>query len=168
MFKKIIIAFMSLGLVACSSNPGPREQSGAVLGAATGAILGAALSHHHSGGWRGHRGSGHSSGAAIVLGAIAGGLVGSSIGRDLDRADRQALARAQYDALEYNRSGEPSHWHNPDSGHYGEVTPEPAYERGPGEYCREYQQTVVIGGKEQEAYGTACRRPDGSWEIVGD
>ncbi len=162
--KKILIIACSLALAACSSNPGPREQSGAVLGAATGAILGAALSDHHHG-WRG-RGGGPS-GAAIVLGAIAGGLVGSSIGRDLDRADRQAMSRANYQALEYNRSGEPSHWYNPDSGHSGDVTPQPAYEQSPGEYCREYTQTINVGGETKQAYGTACRKPDGSWEIIG-
>jgi hypothetical protein len=28
---------------------------------------------------------------------------------------------------------------------------------------REYQTTVIIGGREVEAYGTACLQPDGSW-----
>lgn len=28
---------------------------------------------------------------------------------------------------------------------------------------REYQSVVIIGGQEQEAYGTACLQPDGSW-----
>lgn len=35
-----------------------------------------------------------------------------------------------------------------------------------GRQCREFQQRVTIGGKTEEAYGTACRQPDGSWEIV--
>ena len=34
------------------------------------------------------------------------------------------------------------------------------------EYCREYTKTVSIGGQRERAYGTACYRPDGSWEIV--
>jgi hypothetical protein len=34
------------------------------------------------------------------------------------------------------------------------------------EYCREYTKTVRIGGRTEQAYGTACYRPDGSWEIV--
>jgi hypothetical protein len=36
----------------------------------------------------------------------------------------------------------------------------------PGSTClqeREYQMTVIVGGKEAEAYGTACLQPDGSW-----
>jgi hypothetical protein len=33
-------------------------------------------------------------------------------------------------------------------------------------YCREFQQTVTVGGNTEQAYGTACRQPDGAWEIV--
>jgi surface antigen len=25
---------------------------------------------------------------------------------------------------------------------------------------------VIIGGQEETAYGTACRKPDGSWQVV--
>ncbi len=32
--------------------------------------------------------------------------------------------------------------------------------------CREVQTTVTIGGKPQQAYGTACRQPDGSWRFT--
>lgn len=35
-----------------------------------------------------------------------------------------------------------------------------------GRPCREFQQSVTIGGKTEQAYGTACRNPDGSWEVV--
>jgi hypothetical protein len=35
-----------------------------------------------------------------------------------------------------------------------------------GRYCREYQRTVTVGGQAQAAYGRACWRPDGSWEIM--
>jgi len=35
-----------------------------------------------------------------------------------------------------------------------------------GRYCREFQQEVSIGGKSEQAYGTACRNPDGSWEVI--
>ncbi len=36
------------------------------------------------------------------------------------------------------------------------------------EHCREYTRTVYIGGRTQDAYGTACLQPDGSWMIVGE
>jgi hypothetical protein len=35
-----------------------------------------------------------------------------------------------------------------------------------GRYCREFQQEVAIGGRTERAYGTACRNPDGSWEVI--
>lgn len=36
------------------------------------------------------------------------------------------------------------------------------------EYCREFTQNIAVGGKIQEAYGTACMQPDGSWERVSE
>jgi len=45
------------------------------------------------------------------------------------------------------------------------MTPLKTYQRPSGQYCREYQQTIYVGGQQQQAYGTACRQPDGSWEI---
>lgn len=34
------------------------------------------------------------------------------------------------------------------------------------QYCREFQREVIIDGKPEHAYGTACLQPDGSWKIV--
>jgi surface antigen len=34
-----------------------------------------------------------------------------------------------------------------------------------GRACREFQQRVTIAGREEEAYGTACQQPDGSWKV---
>jgi hypothetical protein len=39
---------------------------------------------------------------------------------------------------------------------------------GSGRYCREYQRTAIIGGREQPVYGTACLMPDGAWRIVSE
>ena len=39
---------------------------------------------------------------------------------------------------------------------------------GEGRYCREYQRTAVIDGREQPVYGTACLMPDGAWRIVSE
>jgi hypothetical protein len=33
--------------------------------------------------------------------------------------------------------------------------------------CREYQTTIMIGGKPEKAYGKACRQPDGTWKEQG-
>ncbi|MGY8961162.1 MAG: RT0821/Lpp0805 family surface protein, partial [Alphaproteobacteria bacterium] len=96
----------------------------------------------------------------------AGAMFGGEVGKSLDKADRAAIHRSTNNALETGRSGESVAWNNPDSGNYGDVVPKPAYRAPSGEYCREYQQTVTVAGKSEEAYGKACRKPDGSWEIV--
>ena len=35
-----------------------------------------------------------------------------------------------------------------------------------GRYCREFQHEITVGGKQEQGYGTACRQPDGSWEVI--
>ena len=75
-----------------------------------------------------------------------------------------SLAAAQ--ALEAVPSGQSVAWQNPDSGNTGTVTPVKTYQTATGQYCREYTQTITIGGEKHKSYGTACRESDGSWRIV--
>lgn len=35
-----------------------------------------------------------------------------------------------------------------------------------GDHCRDYRQTVTVGGQPSTAYGTACRQADGSWKLI--
>jgi surface antigen len=74
-------------------------------------------------------------------------------------------AEAAQRAFEQNRTGQSTAWKNPDSGNSGSVTPTRTYQLANGQYCREYNQTILIGGQQHQAYGTACRQPDGSWQI---
>jgi len=53
-----------------------------------------------------------------------------------------------------------------DGGAYGAVTPTRDGTSTTGRYCREFLQEVSIGGRTEQAYGTACRQPDGAWEMV--
>ena len=32
--------------------------------------------------------------------------------------------------------------------------------------CREFQQNVTVGGRTEQAYGTACLQSDGAWKVV--
>ena len=100
------------------------------------------------------------------LGALAGAFLGSEVGKSFDRADKAAMERSTQRALETAPSGQTVAWRNPDSGNSGTITPEPAVQRASGEFCREYQQTITVAGRSEQAYGTACRQPDGSWKIV--
>lgn len=103
---------------------------------------------------------------AVAAGTMLGALLGSEIGRSLDKADQAHAQRTTQQALETAPAGSTSIWHNPDSGHTGTVTPTRAYETTQSQPCREFQQTVTVGGKTEQAYGTACRQADGSWKIV--
>jgi hypothetical protein len=54
----------------------------------------------------------------------------------------------------------------PPSYRYYQYTPPPPPASGTSYPClqeREYQTTVTVGGRQVEAYGTACLQPDGSW-----
>ncbi len=122
---------------------------GTVLGGITGGVLGS------------HIGRGAGRTAAIVGGAVLGSMVGGSVGRYMDDVDRLYVART----LETVPSGRVTAWQNPDSRASYEVEPVRTYQRTDGRYCREYQTRALVGGQWQQTYGTACRQPDGSWEL---
>ncbi len=153
--KTSIAATAALSLAACANaGYGDKQVAGGLLGAGAGAIAGAQV------------GSGTGRLAATAIGTLLGAVAGSTIGQSLDRADRIYAANAHQTALETAPAGQTIAWNNPDSGHYGNVTPTRTYQTGGSGYCREYQQTVVVGGQPQSGYGTACRQPDGSWQVV--
>jgi surface antigen len=153
---RILIVFVAAGfLAACAqAQNNPKQTVGTVAGAGLGALLGSQI------------GSGKGQLAAVAIGAVAGGLLGSEIGKSMDDVDRQKAQLATQQALETAPSGTAVAWRNPDSGHYGQVTPQPAYQSNTGQTCREYQQEVTIGGKSETVVGTACRQADGSWRVV--
>lgn len=156
--KKISLLLTALILLlagyGCAPGVGPNEAGGTLLGAGTGALLGAQLGH------------GHGRLLGVAVGTLAGALIGQNVGRTLDRADRVAMRNTAQTALETDHTDQTSTWVNPDSGHSGSITPTRTYQAPDGAYCREYRQTVTIAGSQQQAYGTACRQPDGNWSIV--
>ena len=150
--RTTIVALAAFALVGCSG--GEKEKAGTVIGAGLGALAGA------------HVGKGTGKMIAVAVGTLAGAALGGEVGKSLDRADRLAMRRSTQTALEKNRTGAASAWRNPDSGNEGTVIPTRTYRTGQGQYCREYRQTITVGGKTEQAYGRACRQPDGSWRIV--
>ena len=60
--------------------------------------------------------------------------------------------------------GETIYWNEGSASGY--VTPTREGRSSAGRYCREFQHEVTIGGKREQSYGTACRQPDGSWEVI--
>jgi len=152
-FGLMMMVLATFALTACNTQRGEKETLGGLGGAVVGGLLGSQV------------GKGSGQHVAIGAGVLLGALMGSEIGRSLDAADKAAMTNANTTA--HNAPlGETINWNNPDSGNYGSITPTRDGYSASGRYCREYQQTIVVGGQQQSAYGTACQQPDGSWEIV--
>lgn len=142
----LICIATSVLLVGC-------QASKETIGQATGAVAGGVLGNQFGGG------SGRV--AATIVGALAGGILGGSIGRGLDERSKDAALAAEYNALERGAPGQPVAWQG-SGGTHGRVVPQQTYQVG-SQNCRRYTHTIFIDGRPQEASGTACRNPDGTW-----
>ena len=156
--KKTIVKVAALAvtvsvLAGCSQDTGPNQAGGTLIGAAAGGLVGSQF------------GSGSGKLAATGLGVLIGGLIGNKIGKSMDDEDKARALKAQQAA--YTAPvGQQIVWDNPNNGHSGSVVPVKDGRDANGNYCREFQTTVTIGGQPQNAYGTACQQPDGSWKVI--
>lgn len=154
----LVMMMVSLfGLTACESLDGRGNKE--LIGAGSGAVIGGVLGSNV--------GNGKGQLIATGAGALVGAWLGSEVGRSLDRADRQYMEGAAYEA-QRAPVGDPISWSNPESGNSGQITPTRDGYSASGRYCREFQQTVFIGGREETAFGTACKQADGTWQIVNE
>lgn len=157
--KKILLLtamIASVGLAGCESlqGSGTKQTVGAAGGAVLGGILGSKIGDGNGQLW------------ATGIGVLIGGLVGSEVGRSLDKADIAYANRANTKAHSAP-IGETISWNNPESGNSGTVTPTREGQAAEtGRYCREYQQTIFVGGREETGFGIACEQPNGDWQIV--
>src|SRR3546814_19521043 len=126
-----VVAVMAIGLAACSSDAGPKQTGGAVLGGIGGAVAGAQF------------GQGTGQLAAVAAGTLLGALVGSEVGSSLDKADRTALAHTTQTTLETAPSGTASTWRHPDRGHYGPVPPTTTHQTPSGPSFPDFTHTLT-------------------------
>ena len=145
--KMASVSVLALALAACTTVPSQQDQ-GVVIGAVAGGLLGSQV------------GGGSGRAIATMVGAVAGAAIGGKIGYTMDEQDRLKTSLA----LENVRTGVSSTWVNPDSGYEYTVVPTRTYEQSGGP-CREYTLDARIGGNIEQIYGTACRQPDGSWQV---
>ena len=149
--KHLATPFIVLLLLGCA----PGTQQGQSVGSIAGAIFGSFVGHQFGGG------SGKT--IATAVGAVAGGLIGSELGRVYDRLNREEQrihTKTLSNTIQTSKIGKGNKWYNPQTGNSGKVIV--TEQKG---YCREYQETIVIGGREHQAYEKACRQPDGTWKI---
>lgn len=159
--QKILLTLMlvaGIGLSGCSSTTGggsgiSKETGGTALGAVVGGLAGAQF------------GKGKGRLVTTGLGVLVGALAGSEIGKSLDRADVAYMNQAQSRAYAAP-IGQTISWNNPESGNHGTYTPLRDGRTNTGSYCREYQQTIYVDGRQETAKGQACQNSDGSWKIV--
>ena len=127
-----------------------RDLIGAALGGATGGLIGSNL------------GKGKGRTVATVGGVLVGLFVGGRIGRNMDQLDQACAGQV----LEHAPDRQTVAWQGQNEGDGYWVTPTRSYDAGNGRYCREYTSDAIVAGHKQQTYGTACRQPDGSWEII--
>jgi len=153
--KLVPVVLLVFVLSSCASlqqtyEENPKALLGGVLGAGAGAGI-AALAGASPG--------------VIVASAVGGALLGGFVGKKMDDRDKKMAVQAANQAFEHNATGQSTVWNNPDTGNSGSVTPTKTYQLATGQYCRQYTQTIMIGGEQHQTYGTACRQGDGTWHV---
>jgi hypothetical protein len=175
-FKSIIISTMAAGGMAFASAANAGSTYGS-LGYSSGHGgysygVGYASGHRGYGGHRRYRGHrrhrGHGAANALLgfgLGMMLFSAInqprrgsGSSYDRDYRRYDNYNGGDYGYD----RRPAEPYRY-EPAPARSNVVNPLASAQDSSCLQTREYQMTVIIGGEEKDAYGTACLQPDGSW-----
>lgn len=141
----------ALTLAGCAE--GNNRTGATLVGAGLGGLLGSQF------------GSGDGRLAMTALGTLAGAAIGSNVGKRMDEVDRMRMREAEQRAYAAPIN-ETIIWNNPKTGNSGYVKPIRDGRRQDGQYCREFQSEITVGGQREQGYGRACQQPDGSWKIV--
>lgn len=152
-YKIASIALVTVLTLGGCAPAGEKEGVGTVLGAVAGGVVGAQFGH----------GAGRVVGGAV--GALLGGLIGNQIGVSMDNSDKDSANHAFNEATRVP-VGETVYWRNERSGHWGAYRPVRDGQSELGYYCREFVTTVHVHGRTEKLYGTACRKPNGSWYAI--
>lgn len=149
----VLMASLTLGACQGMQNAATKENIGTAAGAIGGGVLGSQV------------GGGSGRLIATGVGTLLGAWVGNSIGSSLDKAD-YAYAKSAEQRAYSAPIGQTVSWNNPQSGNYGTVTPIRDGSTPTGEYCREYEQTIYVDGRAETGVGVACKRSNGTWDVV--
>ena len=150
--KTILTGMVAMGLamslVGCGENP--NTNGGTVIGAVAGGLLGSQF------------GRGQGQVAAAIAGAVVGGYIGNRIGSYMDRQDKLNYQQA----VVSTPVGQEATWTNHKTHATYTVRPVKQY-HADGHICRRYRTTVMIDGRQRQAYGRACKDANGHWRIQG-
>ena len=159
MFKKVI----SVGLIsvmmastACTSTSSGQESYKPAIGGVLGGVGGGVIGNQFG------RGSGNI--AMTIAGTLIGAAIGHSVGSSLAKSDEMYARQAEQQV--YSAPiGQRVSWNNPQTGNGGSYMPTRDGRDNYGNYCREYETVVFIDGRQERAYGTACRDNSGRWNV---
>lgn len=149
----LLLPLLASYLLLNACEGGQKQQNGALLGGIAGGVIGSDF------------GKGNGRLVTTGVGVLLGTLAGSSVGKSMDELDRLKAKQATQNSLEYLPDGQTSSWQNPNTSHEGTVTPTQTYYQK-GRPCRHFKQQITIDNQTQYASGVACRRHDGTWQIV--
>ncbi|MFN4309445.1 MAG: hypothetical protein ACK4FK_02545 [Ferrovibrio sp.] len=86
--------------------------------------------------------------------------------RGMDAIDQGCVSRV----LEFAPDRQTIRWYGAGRAGYADTayafTPLATFERN-GFYCRDFRAVATRDGRDDQVYGTACRRPDGAWQKDG-
>lgn len=82
----------------------------------------------------------------------------------MSEKEKSEAASAQFNALQFGRTGAPRAWQG-DRGASGEVVVGPPVNVN-SLYCRDFTHTITAGSQNFVKKGTACREFDGHWSVV--
>jgi surface antigen len=152
--SKIIFLATCFALASCQSdNRGPDQTVGTLGGPAAGGVVSNQLA------------KGNGKLVTTGLGVLLGSWAGNEIVTSMDTNDRQKNGQAENRAFSA-QIGQQVTWKNPDSGHSGTIVPVSDGFAATGAYCRNFQQTILIGSQPQQGFVKTCQQRDGSWKIV--
>lgn len=144
-----VLLAVSSGIAGCETT-GPKQQSGAIIGA----IAGGAIGSQFGGSTGGHIAGG-------LIGAVAGGLIGGGIGAQLDAQDRARLDEITTASL---KSGSARSFRNSKTGVSANTRVVGTSNTG-GKLCRTVQQDVTLpDGSVSRDTVSGCKGPSG-WQV---
>jgi surface antigen len=148
-----ILAIVMVACLATGCANMTRQESGNVIGALLGGALAYELSKDSS-----------NKGIWVATGIIGGALAGGHYAV-LTKPSQKMNATNMRTTLESIPDNAQTQWVNPNTNESGTMTVIRTNNTTFGP-CREFTQTIYVGGEAVQGYGTACRQADGSWKII--
>ncbi len=82
---------------------------------------------------------------------------------EMSDGDVELAVAAMRVALETRPTAQTVDWNNDTTGNQGSFTPRRTFITDRGVFCRDYDERLLVGGRDGMVQNTACRSDDGAW-----